>query len=230
MTFIICPECEKQLSDQANDCPGCGAPMKKKSGFVFKLVVSFVALFLVLPIAGKLLIAQKSPDALTMEKNRLKPVVDPAFREAYAEEMAKINGLSWRYDEFENKMGRGMIKLATVNSSNEMEFAPPYQGPQRARFNLRQHPEWGKQAYLIIERGQFICRSHDCEVLVRFDDAKPVRFKGANSADYDSTTLFIDGTDLLIESIKSHREMFIEAQFYQEGRRIFEFDISDFKG
>jgi uncharacterized membrane protein YvbJ len=28
MALIICPECNKQISDQAQACPGCGMPVK----------------------------------------------------------------------------------------------------------------------------------------------------------------------------------------------------------
>lgn len=30
MALITCPDCGKQLSDQAPACPNCGRPMKKK--------------------------------------------------------------------------------------------------------------------------------------------------------------------------------------------------------
>lgn len=29
MGLIVCPDCEKEISDQALNCPNCGRPMKK---------------------------------------------------------------------------------------------------------------------------------------------------------------------------------------------------------
>ena len=29
MTLILCPECKREISDQANTCPHCGFPIEK---------------------------------------------------------------------------------------------------------------------------------------------------------------------------------------------------------
>lgn len=37
MALITCPECGKQVSDQAASCPGCGCPLKKNAPFDVEL-------------------------------------------------------------------------------------------------------------------------------------------------------------------------------------------------
>lgn len=59
MAFVKCPECKKEISSEAFDCPNCGCPVKKKPkssldkllDVVRFVVITFIALFL-LSLAG----------------------------------------------------------------------------------------------------------------------------------------------------------------------------------
>ncbi len=49
MTLIKCPECDKDISDNAFDCPSCGDPQKKRSPEVLAdLIVGLWNLFWIL--------------------------------------------------------------------------------------------------------------------------------------------------------------------------------------
>ena len=132
---------------------------------------------------------------------------------------------NWAYDEEPDKMGRGTVKRAWTTSLNKVDFDFPYAGEQYARLTLRTHPEYGKDVILSIDRGQFLCRFDGCSVLVRFDEGKAERYSAAEPADHSTTTLFISGFDKLVANAKRSKKAMIEAQFYQEGARVFEFAV-----
>ncbi len=143
--------------------------------------------------------------------------------------LKKAQGLSWNYLEFQDKMGRGTIKTAYISSINTVNFEFPYQGTQRATLRLRVHPKHGKDVILSIEKGQFLCDFNGCTVTVRFDEGKPQNFRTGRSADNDTTTVFISNYASFYSSAKKSKKIYIEATFYQQGTRVFEFDSANLK-
>lgn len=148
---------------------------------------------------------------------------------AYREREAVSLGLRWQYDEHSEKMGRGTVKLATVRSLNEVEFGFPYHGPQRATLQLRIHPKYGKDVTIAVEKGQFLCGFRNCQVSVRFDNGKAQNFSAVEPADHSTTMLFLHSYDRFLPSVRKAKKVYIEALFYQQGTRVFEFDISGLK-
>jgi len=128
----------------------------------------------------------------------------------------------WVYDQREDKMG-GTIHSADILSKNTVSFDFPYQGEQGATLSIRKHPRWGTSVMISIRRGQFVCRSSGCALTVRFDDGKAMRFMASEPSDGSSNLLFFD-RDISAEIRKSNM-LRVEAVFYQEGARVFEFDV-----
>ena len=126
-------------------------------------------------------------------------------------------------------MSKKPVRLAIIETINEFEFGFPYQGAQRGRLFLRVHPRYGRDVFLVIRRGQFLCRPDDCRVMVRFDDSPGQRFNAAEPANFDSTTLFIRDYDKFLGGLSKAKKLYIEVAFYQEGSRTFEFDVSGLK-
>ena len=116
-------------------------------------------------------------------------------------------------------MGGGTIKTATAVSANSVRFDFPYQGEQRARLTLREHPRRGKDVMLSIERGQFLAGILGSDVLVRFDDGRPQTFRARGAADHSTTTIFISGYPKFVENLKRSKRVMIEAPIYREGNR-----------
>lgn len=136
----------------------------------------------------------------------------------------------WTYSQDEDRMGRGAIKHAVTESINVVSFGFPYQGVQRATLNLRRHPQYGRDVILSVQRGQFLCSPIDgCSVLVRFGDGKPQRFSAVGPEDHSSTALFIHAHDKFVAQAKKVSKVAIQAQFYQEGNHVFEFDVTGLK-
>jgi hypothetical protein len=134
---------------------------------------------------------------------------------------------TWLYDERPEPMGRGTIKHAMVMSTNTVIFAFPY-GPQEAIFHIRMHPSYGKSIMLRLLHGHFLCHTYDdsCRVTVRIDGGKPQSFRAVGPDDHSTETLFIHGYDQLLPQLRKAKKLQVEAMFYRDGRRVFEFDVA----
>jgi hypothetical protein len=241
MQLSKCHKCRGQISKTVTQCPNCGAKIKQTSLFSKSIAGFFWMVFLSMficqcgtdstpsaPSAQKATeparAAELTPEQQAQEKKRLAQEA-----EAKQEQEALSLGLRWQYDEFSEKMGRGTVKHATVRSINEVHFDFPYIGAQRGTLHLRTHPKYGKDVMLSIEKGQFLCGIYNCQVAVRFDNGKAQNYTAVEPADHSTTMLFIRGYDRFIASARRAKKVYIEAQFFQQGTRVFEFDISGLK-
>jgi hypothetical protein len=252
-------EFRHQLSKTATHCTNSGAKIKRRSLFtkivagIFGLV--FLGMFMCqcgtdsTPSAPS---AQKAKDPARAaaptpeqqaEEQKRRDQEAKAKQEQEAEEQkrrakeaeelqeqeALALGLRWQYNESSEEMGRGKVKTAIVRSLNEVHFGFPYNGDQRGTLLLRIHPKHGKDVILGIEKGQFLCGIYNCQVGVRFDNGKVQNFTAVRPADHSTTTLFLRGYDRFLAGARKAKKVYIEAQFFQQGTRVFEFDISGLK-
>lgn len=242
MALTKCKECGHQISESAKQCPNCGAKKKEMGvfsllGIVFVTIIALSAIFgdsdssstatsdAVQAAAEQTRLASLPPEQRAAEEKRL-------AEEALAKQEAHLTnmGLRWNYQEAPDKMGRGTVKWATIKSLNEVEFDFPYREPQRAQLELRKHPKYGNDVILNIERGQFQCSSYDgCTVSVRFGEGKPQAFSAVEPEDNSTTTIFVQNYDRFIKNLRKANKVYIEAQFYQEGNRVFEFETAGLK-
>jgi hypothetical protein len=142
-----------------------------------------------------------------------------------AQERIRSLGLQWSYHSGTDEMTFGTVRYAVVNSLNEVQFGFPYQGAQRASLRLRKHPRFGKDVIVTVERGQFLCHLDNCSVLVRYDEGMAWEYRATELEDRSTTALFIQGYADVVASLKKSKTVRIEAKFYQEGPRTFEFDV-----
>ena len=212
MALIPCKECGHQVSKTAAACPKCGAKVPHTSS-VTKIAV--VALFLVL-------IMMLSNAVLNPTKST---VPQPEGTLANTASEQNLNP-SWHYENSQDKMGRGTVKAAIVESTNKVEFGFPYQESQRGTLMLRNHPKHGKNVIFSIEHGQFLCGIESCSVSVRFDAGRPQVYTASEPTDHSTTTLFIENYARFLAGLKKSKRVSIEASFFQEGSRVFEFETT----
>lgn len=134
----------------------------------------------------------------------------------------------WRYYANEDPMTSKKTYHAFVESKDYFELDRPYEGKQKAELTLRTHPRWGKELYLSIQQGQFLCRYRDCNLTVRFDDRPAMQFSANEPDDNSSTTLFINDYSKFASLMMKSKKVLIQAGFYNQGSRIFEFNVKGF--
>ncbi len=151
-----------------------------------------------------------------------------------ATKVEKRAASNWKYSEQNDEMGRGTRKIASVQSLNEIEFQSPYGGSQRAKIQLQSSPDpkdgkHGKSVVFKIEKGQFSCGYPTCDLAIRFDDGKIQTFKAEEakpSVTGDALFFMNYDYDRLISSLRKSKKLQIEAEFYREGTRVFDFDVA----
>jgi len=151
-------------------------------------------------------------------------------------ERRRLDEPKWTYSDVNDPMGRGVTKLAEVESNNTVDFGFPYNGAQHATLVLQKGPSAyrkgavEKQIVLKLERGQllfhYIQYGAVQNLAVRFDSGKvQTSFIGLQLADGGTNRMGIIPYDEFTAQIRKANKVAIEATFFQEGTRVFEFDI-----
>ena len=115
--------------------------------------------------------------------------------------------------------------MAQVISSNSVRFGFPYQGETHAALMLRKSPKYGQDVMLRVERGQFVSSHIRNFVAVRFDDGELRKFDIGEPVESTTGLLFIHDKGEFINQLRNAKSLKIEADFYQEGPRVFEFEV-----
>jgi RNA polymerase subunit RPABC4/transcription elongation factor Spt4 len=223
MAMTKCKECKADISTTADACPSCGAKQVRTSGCA-KVVLWFIGIIVVLAAIGQCSspssTSQSSSTASSPRKVEERQTTPPPPPQP---------GAQWRYQQESDPMTSAVTRYAQVTSTNTVNFQRPYSGAQHATLLLREHPRHGKDVIMSIERGQILCRSYeDCNVLVRFDDQKPVTYSGVGPADNSTESVFIRNYSKFTANLKTAKRVRISTNIYQEGAPVFEFDVSDF--
>jgi hypothetical protein len=133
------------------------------------------------------------------------------------------HAVGWNYEASTDKMtGKKSAEAQTV-SDNSLSFDFPYKGTNRGYITVRQHPQYGLDVLISIDKGQMLCSSYDCKVSIKFDDAPPVRFNGNGPADHSSQTIFLQGAAKFIASAKKAKKILVQFNAYQNGAPVLEF-------
>ena len=134
----------------------------------------------------------------------------------------------WAYEERADKMDGTKSKFATLMSTTDAEFGFPY---GHSSFQLTVRKKGGStDVYVYCNSCQFLTGiSGDKTYRVKFDEEAPfnVTVMGAESG--DSKMAFLGSEQKLIAKMKKAKKLMVEGQFYQEGRKAIEFDISGFQ-
>jgi hypothetical protein len=132
---------------------------------------------------------------------------------------------TWQYGQEADPMGRGTKHQASLVSLNMVELNFPYQGAQPGVLAIRREPKSGTDVILIIEHGQF-AGTYSCNhVTVRFDDGALQKFRIVEESTGKHNMVFIDDEQGFIRQMTRSSRVLIEAMFYAEGTRVFEFNV-----
>lgn len=119
---------------------------------------------------------------------------------------------------------------AMLLSTTTHAFGFPYSGGTHCGLRITKHPRNGLMVTVKIDKGQFTCHSYTrCRILVRFDDRPPIKFRGSEPADNSSDLIFLEPEKQFIKELKKSKTVAIELPFFQEGSRIFAFNVEGLK-
>jgi hypothetical protein len=172
--------------------------------------------------------ARMVPDLEVAADAAAKAERDRAAKQAAAAEAFRL-AQKWTYQGSVDAMTSKRKRSAFIESENSVNFGFPYNGPQKATLTLRDHPTYGRDVIISIERGQFLCPSYtECRVRVRFDEAPLERWSAVGPSDNSTTTVFLRGSDRFRQKLRRAKVIRIQVPIYQEGEPMFEFQVGGF--
>lgn len=136
-------------------------------------------------------------------------------------------GKSWQYSEDEDKMTSKTTYFAQVKAKELLLFGSPYDGGSIATLVLRNKGRVNN-VYFSVSKGQMLTRTYEStSYRIRFDDKPMKRYSFTAPSDGSSNLAFIDEANAFIAKAKKSKKVIIEIEFYQEGLRAIEFDVSN---
>jgi hypothetical protein len=218
-----CPKCRMVFERQVKFCERCGYQFTghdhRRSSPLGTIVLVTVGAVLAMAVIVATFGGKRDVEAKPIARDRAAPV----------EQKPTVPEPQWTYDQTTDEMGRERY-FATVRSTNTVNFEFPYGGEQHATLMLRSNRTDFKDVIFRIERGQFVgCEIEQCTLNVRFDQGPIRQFYALGTADHDSRIVFIQDVEDFMAAMRKAKVVHIEATFYQEGRRIFEFPVAGFK-
>lgn len=130
---------------------------------------------------------------------------------------------AWERREGVDELTGRPIISNVARSQEEFELDFPYQGRQRARLTLREHPRFGNDVMLSVDRGQILCHSSRCTVDVVFGGGDPIRWRADPSDSGSSEVVFLSQHDRFVRELRRAPEVRIALTFYRSGARTFTF-------
>ena len=97
-------------------------------------------------------------------------------------------------------------------------------GPKPVRLIFRDHPDWGRSAYLVLESGDFRCPG-GCKVKVRIDDAAAKAIAATRPKTDEAIAMFIEDHRMLWRSLRDVRTASIEFPVKSGGTRTAVFEV-----
>jgi hypothetical protein len=134
-----------------------------------------------------------SPQAARMAAS-LASVQEQADAQRNAQRLADL----WTYQAV--AVGKGVQRSASIDSRTvpveEGELVPPAD----AQLVLRDHPAWGRSAYLLLAEKDFRC-GKPCRLKLGFDDAAPTDWAGKQADSGKGPALFIKDDVRFIDAL-----------------------------
>ena len=135
------------------------------------------------------------------------------LRDAWTYQVAAVDG--------------GSQRTATLYSRTPpVEEGMPVITPD-AQLVLRDHPSWGRSAYLLLAQKRFACPS-PCTMQIAFDDGEARRFAGRQADSGKGPALFIEDDAAFVEALDAARAIRITLPEGSGAVRSLVFEVSGF--
>ena len=152
---------------------------------------------------------------------RLQSQIDDAKAKASAaREERRLQGL-WTYL---NPPVKGGVQLSASIYSKDMVDTDG-SGARPVQLIFRDHPEWGRSSYLVLERGDFDCYG-GCKVKLKVDDAAPRPVDASRPKTDEAIAMFIEDEKMLWRTVKGAKRIEIEFPVKAGGTRTAVYEVA----
>jgi hypothetical protein len=245
--LIKCPECQRDVSDTAPSCPGCGyvlaaAPVAAKPASPFQHLPSYHAPGAPAPKMGSWVWWAVGAAVVifitisVLASSGQYSAVPVSSTQPVAAASASSNGAvlpppsgPWSYTQTSDALHDKPTKTACTTSTNKVILSPPYSDVD-AELCIRQSPQYGLDVFVKLDGdGQILCDLEGCSIPVRFDSGPLGRFGGASAADNSSNIIFLHGASKLIAAMKRSKTTVVQIRLYQDGDQAMTFPTAGLK-
>lgn len=151
---------------------------------------------------------------------RIKPALDEIKVKAEAAQQEVRLASLWAYgDELVGKNGHQLS--AAIYSQEPVDTDGS--GAHPVRLIFRDHPEWGRSSYLVLEAGDFDCYK-GCKLKVTVD-GKTHTLPGSRPKTDDAIAMFVEDWKGLWKLAKSGKQLSIEFPTKTVGKKTAEFEV-----
>jgi len=151
---------------------------------------------------------------------RIKPKLDDIKAKAEAEQQQQRLTALWSYGNEPVKTGGHQLSAA-IYSQEPVDTDGSVAHPIRLIF--RDHPDWGRSAYLVLEAGDFDCYK-GCQLKVTVD-GKTQTLPGSRPKTDEAIAMFIDDHKTLWTLAKNAQRLSIEFPTKAVGKRTADFEV-----
>ena len=150
---------------------------------------------------------------------RIKPRLEEIRAKAEAEAQQRRLAALWSYGEEPVKGGTQLS--AAIYSQEPVDTDGG--GAHPVRLIFRDHPDWGRSSYLVLEAGDFDCYA-GCKLKVTAD-GKTHTLPGSRPKTDEAIAMFIDDHKALWKLAKASKQLSIEFPTKQVGKRTAEYEV-----
>ena len=151
---------------------------------------------------------------------RIQPLLGDIKAKAEAQAQQRRLAALWSYGD--EPVGKNGHQLSAAIYSQE-PVDTDGSGANPVRLIFRDHPSWGRSAYLVLEKGDFDCYQ-GCRLKV-IADGKAVTLPGSRPKTDEAIAMFIDDHKALWKLAKKSRQVSIEFPTKAVGKRSAEFEV-----
>lgn len=198
-------------------------------------------LWVVIGIASFLVIGISSLINPIMKAERVKVYTSSSSSSSFAESYSSANSSTASsstaqevssgnisYGEYKSRTSGTdelVVKTASVRSSGPIRLGVPYTGDNYGRLSVR---KTGHTTDIIfsVDRGKIKSTHQGSGIKVTFDNNKTLSFSGAVTAKGRASNIILTDSKTFLQALKNARKLRIEVDFYSEGKRMCEFDVS----
>jgi hypothetical protein len=152
---------------------------------------------------------------------RIQERLDEARAHLRAEDDKRRMAALWAYQEQAVKGGKQIS--AALYSKDPVDVDG--KGKRPVRLIFRDHPDWGRSSYLVLETGDFDCYG-GCKVKVQADDAAAKSMPGTRPKTDEAIAMFIEDERALWRLAKQARRLSITFPVKAGGTRTAVFETS----
>ncbi len=199
--------------------------MKTATTLVLAVNLKRLLLSVVLPVGLAALAACDNGAAeRAAEAERARAEAEAAEAQSRAEAAARLEierlAALWTYHETPVADGRQLT--AAINSVENVDTDGS--GAHVVRLVFRDHPEWGRSSYLVLQAGDFDC-GRRCTVNVAVDDDEPTAMDGRRPDTDEAIAMFINDAVALWNLTRGATRISVEFPVAAGGTRTASFDV-----